>query len=208
MVTAPRTFVGLRSVRPRTAPPDLIVLHWTGGTGGFQRLFDVLRATTGPRSPDGLSVHAAIDPAGVVERWAPDELVALHAGAVNPRSLGVEVCSPGFSTGSAWLAEQRRGIQRRAYEDRIRGRRARMLDYTDAQTAAVAALVGEWCDRWGIPRAVPVEADGTLMRRQMTAAELSRFRGVIGHLHCHESKCDPGTAPLLALARRWGLAVS
>jgi N-acetyl-anhydromuramyl-L-alanine amidase AmpD len=203
-----RTFVGLRSTRPRAAPPDLVVLHWTGGTGGLQRLYDVLRATTGPRSLDGLSVHAGIDTAGTVERWAPDDLVCLHAGGVNDRSLGIEVCSPGFSTGSAWLAEQRRGVQRTAYEDKIRGRRARMLDYTAAQHDAVFALVTEWCDRHGIPRAFPVEADGSLMRRQMTARELARFRGVIGHYHCHDSKCDPGTAPFLELARRWGVPLT
>lgn len=202
-----RTFVGLRSVRPRTAPPDLVVLHWTGGGGGLPRLFDVLRSTTGPRSLDGLSVHAGIDPAGVTERWAPDDLVCLHAGGVNDRSLGIEVCSPGFSTGSVWAAEKKRGVQRREYEDRLRGHRVRMVDYTAAQHDAVHALVSEWCDRWQIPRAFPVEADGSLMRRQMTPRELARFRGVLGHLHVHESKCDPGTAPLLGLARRWGVAL-
>lgn len=203
-----RAFVGLRSVRPRTEDPRVIVLHWTGGTGGLERLYDVLRATVGPRTPDGLSVHVGIDAAGQVERWAPDELVTLHAGSVNPYALGIEVCSPGFSTGSAWARERTRGVTRREYEDRIRGRRVRMVDYTAAQHDAVHAIVTEWCDRWRIPRDVPREPDGSLMRRQMTRAELAAFRGVMGHYHCHASKCDPGTAPFFELARRWGVALT
>lgn len=200
-----RTFVGLRSVRPRVAPPRLIVLHWTGGTGGLARLYDVLRTTTGPRSPDGLSVHYGIAPNGTAEQWAPDDLACLHAGVVNDHSLGVEVCSPGFSTGSAWAREQSLGVRREEYEDRIRGRRARMLGYTPAQTLAVTALVERWCDAHGIPRRVPLEADGSLMRRQMSDRELAAYSGVIGHYHCHASKCDPGTRPLLDLAKRWGI---
>lgn len=238
-----RSFVGLRSVRPRFAPPRAIVLHWTGGVarssaldtdgdgilnhldedddgdglpdlldedaqdvGSLDALFRVLRATRGPRTPDGLSVHVGIAADGIWERWAPDELVCLHAGVANAWSLGIEVCSPGYSTGRGWALERERGIVRREYEDRVRGRRVRMLDYTTAQLEAVALIVERWCMRWGIPRAVPREADGSLMRRPMTATELAVFRGVMGHYHCHESKNDPGTRPLLWLAHRWGLA--
>lgn len=239
-----QTFVGLKSVRPRTEPPRIIVLHWTGGIarsstldddgdgipnhidtnddgdgipdcadpdavdcGSLDALYRVLRGTRGPRTPDGLSVHAGVAPDGITRRWAPDDLVTLHAGVANEPSLSAEVCSPGYSTGRAWALERARGIVRREYVDRIRGVRVRMVDYTDAQHEAVFALISEWCARWGIPREVPREPDGSLMRRQMTARELARFRGVMGHYHCHAEKNDPGTAPLLTLARRWGQAI-
>ena len=172
--------------------------------GSLELLYRVLRSTKGPRTPDGISVHAGIAADGVTERWARDGLVTLHAGSVNPWTLGIEVCSPGYSTGGAWAKEKARGIVRREYADWIRGWRVRMVDYTNAQLEAVAHLVEGWCDAHGIPRDVPRERDGSLMRRQMTSAELASFRGVMGHYHCHATKNDPGTSPLLWLARRWG----
>lgn len=246
-----RTFAGLRSVRPRAAPPRLIVLHWTGGVarsssldtdgdgianyldtdddgdglpdredpdasdaGGLAALYNYLRSRRGPRTPDGISVHVGTAADGIEEVWAPDGLVTLHAGKVNDDSLGDEVVSPGYShvwqggrlvVNRAWEKERARGIVREEYEDRIRGRLVRMLSYTDAQTETVARRVERWCDAHGIPRRVPLEADGSLMRRQMSARELAAYSGVIGHYHCHATKCDPGTRPLLDLARRWSI---
>jgi len=175
--------------------------------GSLEALFRVLRTRTGPRTPDGLSVHAGIAVDGITERWAPDHLVTLHAGIVNTRSLGIEVCSPGYSTGKAWALERSRGVVRREYVDTIRGQRVRLLDYTDAQQVATLALVTSWCELHGIPKRVPTERDGSLVRRQLSAEELASFRGVIGHYHCHDTKHDPGTAPLLALAKAWGQPV-
>lgn len=175
--------------------------------GSLERLFSVLRSRRGPRTPDGLSVHSGIAVDGITERWARDSLVTLHAGVANRRGLGVEVCSPGYSTGRAWALERARGVVRDVYVDTIRGRRVRMVDFTEAQHQALFALVSRWCDEHRIPRRVPTEPDGSLMRRQMTDDELSRFRGVIGHFHCHPTKNDPGTAPLLRLAREWGQPV-
>ena len=181
--------------------------------GSLDLLFRVLRATKGPRTPDGISVHGGIAVDGLDETWARDELVTLGAGIVNPYVVNLEVCSPGYShlrgkPNPAWLTEQARGVVRREYVDRIRGVRVRMLDYTDAQLESVARWVEERLDRWRIPRDVPREKDGSLMRRQMTPAELASFRGVMGHFHAHREKNDPGTAPLLWLARRWGHVIA
>lgn len=173
--------------------------------GSLEALYRVLRATTGPRTPDGLSVHVGVAPDGMKVQWARDELVTLHAGEVNPDALGLEGCSPGYSTSKAWAIEKARGIARREYVDRIRGSRVRMVDYTDAQMETIALQVERWCDRWRIPRRIPLELDGSLMRRQMTPEELAAYSGVMGHYHCHLTKNDPGTAPFLHLARRWGI---
>lgn len=175
--------------------------------GSLSLLFRVLRSRRGRRTPDGLSVHAGIAVDGVNERWAPDHLVTLHAGEINDRSLGIEVCSPGYSTGRAWALERARGVVRDVYVDTIRGHALRMVDYTEAQHDAVLAIVSRWCDVHGIPRRVPTEADGSLVRRQLTPDELRAFSGVVGHFHVHRTKNDPGTAPLIRLARSWGQAV-
>lgn len=180
--------------------------------GSLEALYRVLRSTRGPRTPDGLSVHVGVAPDGMDEQWARDELVTLHAGAINPVALGLEGCSPGYShrrgqPNPAWVTERARGVVRREYVDRIRGIPVRMLDYTVAQFEAIARWVERWCDRWRIPRRVPTERDGSLMRRQMTPREIASYRGVMGHYHCHREKNDPGTAPLLQLGMRWGLPI-
>lgn len=197
------TFVGLRSVRPRRDPVRCIVLHWTGGARGLDALYRTLRATVGPHSPDGLSVHYGIDAAGAIAEWVPPELVALHAGQANGYSIGFEVCGPGFQDTSAARAEATRGVKRLAYEDRIRGHRVKMLGYTEPQYRTLFAKIDELCSRFDLPRQVPTEADGTLMARQMTPSELARFHGVMGHYHCHETKCDPGTEPFRRLLEHW-----
>jgi N-acetyl-anhydromuramyl-L-alanine amidase AmpD len=197
------SFAHLRSTRPRTQPCRGIVLHWTGGAGGPAQVYRTLRSRVGPRTPDGLSIHYVVSAHGEVVQMAPHDLVCLHAGVANEWTVGVEIVSPGLPT-RAWDRERRGGVERAIYTDRVRGRRAvRMLDFTAAQDAAVTLLVESLCDALGIRRAVPLGADGSLLRRQMTAGELGAFSGVLGHYHCHPSKLDPGTAILERLRARW-----
>ena len=199
-VTHTRTFVGLRSVRPRIEPIRAVLLHWTGGNGGLERLFAVLRGTVGRKTPDGLSVHYGVDAAGFHEQWVPEDQVALHAGLANEWTVGFEVTCPGFP-GKAWNVERNRGVVRSEYTDRLHGRRVAMLGYTEAQYAKLRVLVREVCTRHGLPFDYPREADGSLMRRCMTPAEWGSFRGVLGHYHVSPKrpgkgqKCDPGTEP-------------
>jgi hypothetical protein len=100
--------------------------------------------------------------------------------------------------------ERQRGVRRRVYRDRVRGRREiDLLGLTDAQMDATLLLVETLCDQLRLPRVVPTEVDGSLLRREMTDAELASFRGVMGHAHCHPSKLDPGTDVLDMLRQRW-----
>ncbi len=202
-IAAPLTFHGLRSVRARRDPVHSICLHWTGGAGNLARLYTTLRQTIGPKTPDGLSVHYGIDAQGGIAEFAHPDLVCLHAGIANDTSIGFEVCGPGYPGTSADKVEVSRGIVRARYEDRVRGRRVRMLGYTEAQYATLFAKIDELCERYEIPRRVPTEADGTLMARQMTESEFSRFRGVMGHLHVSAHKNDPGTEPFRRLLDHW-----
>lgn len=192
------TFAGLRSVKPRTEPVRAVVLHWTGGPDrgpGASKdaagVFRTLRNTTGPRTPDGLSIHAVLDAEGILVPMAPESLVCLHAGVANPWSIGKEIINPAFP-GRVADAEKAKGTHREEYRDTLRGKVHTFLDFTPAQYATL----GEWLDevlaRWKLPRAIPREKSGEWMRRQMTRAELATFRGVMGHFHCHHSKLDPG----------------
>lgn len=200
------TFAGLRSTRPRRERCRAIVVHWTGGAGGPAAVYRTLRTRTGPRSPDGLSVHYVVGSDGEVVQMAPHDAVCLHAGVANEWSVGIEVVSPGFPAGSAHMRERKAGVRREVYRDRLKTTRrggVAMLDFTAAQTSALELLVGSLCDEMQIRRAVPVEPGGLLMRREMTPDELADFEGVLGHYHAHPTKMDPGTAFLERLRVQW-----
>lgn len=205
-------FEGLRSVRPRTEPPRVIVLHWTGGpdrgpgaTRDARGVYDTLRSTVGRHTPDGLSIHGVLEAEGILVEMASLDLACIHAGVANPFSIGLEMVSPGYPRTKAHLAEMKRGIHRDEYVDYIRGQRVRMLDYTEDQYATLLAWLDRVCELYDIPKAVPLDQHGDLLQRQMTPAELAAFRGVMGHFHCHDEKNDPGTAPFLRLLEHWGL---
>ena len=183
------------TTRPRTEALDLIVVHWTAGIGDPAQVARTLLSRK-------LSIHFTIGSDGKVVQMASHDRRCAHAGHVNARSIGIEVVSPGLP-GPVRDKEVHRGVVRATYEDHIRGRRVRMLDFTDAQTAALTVLVESLCDGLDVPRAVPVEPNGELVRRQMDAASLAAFRGVIGHYHCHDTKLDCGTAPLERFRVRW-----
>lgn len=200
------SFAGLRSTHPRTQPVRAVVLHWTGGAGGPAAVYRTLRTRSGPRSPDGLSVHYVVGSDGEVVQMAPHSLVCLHAGIANEWSVGIEIVSPGFPMGSAYEREKKAGVRREIYSDRWKTTRrtgVRMLDFTEAQTASVVLLCETLCDTLKIKRAVPLDEDGSLLRREMRVAELAAFSGVLGHAHCHPTKLDPGSAILERLRERW-----
>jgi N-acetyl-anhydromuramyl-L-alanine amidase AmpD len=181
-----------------TKPPDLAVLHWTGGIRPPQGVAQTLLARR-------LSVHFVVGADGEVVQFASLDRRCAHAGGVNDRSIGIEVVSPGYPGDLREREWQRSGrtIQRAAYVSEWRGQRRKVLDYTEAQTASVVELVERLCDELRIPRAVPTESDGALLQRTLTTAELAAFSGVIGHCHAHRTKRDPGSLPLERLRVRW-----
>lgn len=191
------SFAPLGSTRPRMEPVRAVVLHTTGGVRPPAGVFDTLRQRK-------LSVHYIVGSDGEILQCAPHSLVCLHAGKVNAWTVGIEAVSPLLPRTAAAEIERKRGVQRDVYRDRVRGRREiDLLDLTAAQTSATLLLIETLCDQLRIPRAVPVDADGALLRREMTPAELASFRGVMGHVHCHPSKLDPGTRVMERLRLRW-----
>jgi N-acetylmuramoyl-L-alanine amidase len=110
----------------RTAPPDILVLHYTGMRTGPEAL-DRLR------DPEAkVSSHYLVEEDGRIFRLVPEERRAWHAGVsywkgernINGVSLGVEIVNPGHEFG--------------------------YRPFPDAQIAAVIALVADIRTRWQI----------------------------------------------------------
>lgn len=197
-------FDQLRSTHQRTQPVRGIVIHFTGGSGGPEQVYRTLRSRVGPHSPDGLSVHYVVGSDGEVVQMCAHDRVCLHAGVANEWSIGIECVSPGIAMGSAYAAEAKRGVHREVYIDRPRGgaHKVRMLDFTPPQTASLVLLVETLCDTLSVPRRVPMEGE-RYSPRQFTPAEFASYRGVLGHLHVHPTKTDPGGRIFETLLERW-----
>ena len=110
----------------RRAPPDMVVLHYTGmqtGEAALQRLRD-------PAAK--VSAHYLIEEDGRIFRLVPEERRAWHAGVsfwrgerdINAVSIGVEIVNPGHEFG--------------------------YRDFPDAQVEAAIALLDQIRGRWGI----------------------------------------------------------
>lgn len=172
---------------------DLFVVHWTGGYGDAEQLFNVLNRRA-------LGVEYFIDYEGRIVQYCDPLIVnTADAGFVNPRSVGVEVQCRGFPPKKAG-----RGVPgQKAYSDRIRGRSIHMLDFTKAQKRSLDALITAHREHehrmLTIPRTLPRNDRGGLLRDTMTRREVRNYSGVIGHYHISKRKTDPGTAPLLYL---------
>jgi N-acetylmuramoyl-L-alanine amidase len=113
----------------RRAPPDMIILHYTGmptGEAAVARL----------RDPDAkVSAHYVVEEDGRVFRLVPEERRAWHAGVsvwkgetdCNARSIGVEIVNPGHEFG--------------------------YRPFPDVQVEAVIALLSDIRTRWEVPDA-------------------------------------------------------
>ena len=110
----------------RTAPPDILVLHYTGmktGEEAIERL----------RDPEArVSAHYVVEEDGRIFRLVPEERRAWHAGVsfwkgernINGVSIGIEIVNPGHEFG--------------------------YRPFPDAQIAAVIDLVADIRSRWQI----------------------------------------------------------
>jgi len=85
----------------RTAPPDILVLHYTGMRGGEAALARL-------RDPEAkVSSHYMVEEDGRVFRLVPEERRAWHAGVsywkgarnINGVSIGIEIVNPGHEFG-------------------------------------------------------------------------------------------------------------
>jgi N-acetylmuramoyl-L-alanine amidase len=110
----------------RTAPPELLVLHYTGMRTGAEALARL-------RDPAAkVSSHYLIEEDGRIFRLVPEERRAWHAGVsswkgepnVNATSIGIEIVNPGHEFG--------------------------YRPFPEAQIAALIALIADIRGRWTI----------------------------------------------------------
>lgn len=111
----------------RTAPPDMIVLHYTGMPTGEAALARM-------RDPDAkVSAHYMVEEDGRIFSLVPEERRAWHAGKsfwkgetdINAVSVGIEIVNPGHEFG--------------------------YRAFPDAQVEALSDLITDIRSRWTIP---------------------------------------------------------
>jgi N-acetylmuramoyl-L-alanine amidase len=136
----------------RRAPPDMLVLHYTGmptGEGALARLHD----------PDAkVSAHYLIEEDGRVFALVDEARRAWHAGVsswrgesdINARSIGLEIVNPGHEFG--------------------------YRPFPEAQIAAVIDLVGDIRERWTIADDLILGHSDVAPRRKQDPGELFPWR--------------------------------
>ncbi len=118
-----------RNFDARRAPPDMVVLHYTG----MKSADDAVARLRDPEAR--VSAHYVVDEDGSILRLVAEERRAWHAGKgvwqgetdCNAASIGVEIVNPGHEWG--------------------------YRDFPDVQIAAVIALLDDVRARWAIPDA-------------------------------------------------------
>ena len=153
----------------RTAPPDMIILHYTGMTSGdaaCERLRD-------PAAK--VSAHYLVEEDGRVFRLVPEPRRAWHAGVsfwkgerdINSLSIGIEIVNPGHE----------------------HGYRA----FPEVQIEAVIALVGDIRTRWTIPDARILAHSDVAPDRKEDPGEFFPWKRL--HEAEHGLWTEPGAAP-------------
>lgn len=169
-----------------------IGLHATGGIRGHRGVCETLRKRN-------LGIHFVLEQDGSFVQVLNLGLKAAHLKGLNDLAVGIEIVSPLFE-GSLAAAERAKGIIRPTYRNTIGKRTTSFVGLTKEQMEAVLHFVPKLCDDLGIPKRVPTNKDGTLRRTSFaTLAEARVFSGVLGHLHFHNFKQDPGYDVMEAL---------
>ena len=143
----------------RRAPPDVLVLHYTGMQTGEAALARL-------RDPDArVSAHYVIEEDGRIFALVPEERRAWHAGRgvwqgetdINAASIGIEIVNPGHEFG--------------------------YRPFPDAQIAAVIALASDIRSRWSIPDARIIAHSDLAPDRKEDPGELFPWKALAGAGH-------------------------
>ena len=143
----------------RTAPPEILVLHYTGMRTGSEAL-DRLRD---PQAK--VSSHYMVEEDGRIFRLVPEERRAWHAGVsywkgqrnINGVSIGVEIVNPGHEFG--------------------------YRPFPDAQIEAVIALCADIRSRWAVDDGHIVGHSDVAPARKDDPGELFPWKRLAEHGH-------------------------
>jgi N-acetylmuramoyl-L-alanine amidase len=154
----------------RSAPPDMLILHYTGMKTGEEALARL-------RNPDAkVSAHYMVEQDGRIFRLVPEERRAWHAGAsfwkgqrdCNSVSIGVEIVNPGHEFG--------------------------YVPFPDPQIDAVIALLDDIRSRWTVPDRRILGHSDVAPGRKIDPGELFPWRRLAqaGHGLWTEPPIPPG----------------
>ncbi len=185
MKTPPSNYLSAPSPNfdARTAPPDTIVLHYTGmptGAAALERLRD-------PAAK--VSAHYLVEEDGRVFALVPEERRAWHAGVsswrgatdINGRSIGVEIVNPGHEFG--------------------------YRDFPDGQIEAVIELLSDIRSRWTVPDALILAHSDVAPTRKQDPGERFPWKRLAKAGHGIWAEPAPAPGPALAVGDE-GLGVA
>lgn len=187
---------GFQFVGRARAWTGVVCCHWTGAENPpgamYANMMD--HSVLGKKVP--LSVHFCVDQRGDIYQMADAEMRGAHAPAVNSFGIGIEFIGRGTA-----LKNPKRGHERERVTEVIHGRKVVYEELFDAQVTAGVQLIEKLCGLYGLPMRVPEDKDGRLVTKELSAAQLGVFRGVLGHFHV-QKKDDPGLRLLRAIQAR------
>jgi N-acetyl-anhydromuramyl-L-alanine amidase AmpD len=196
---------------------DQFVIHYDVA-GTSRQCFKVLQ------DQRDLSVHFLLDLDGTIYQTLDLKERALHVGASNTRSVGVEIANvgaypPGQSNalaewyqrtnGQTVLTIPKRfgdgGLRTRGFAGRpardeivrgkIHGEELEQYDFTPQQYEALTKLTATLCKVFPkIECKFPADASGKPLYGKLSDADLASYHGVLGHYHSTTEKVDPGPA--------------
>jgi hypothetical protein len=163
--------------------PSLFVLHWDAAESS-QQCYHILEKR-------GLSVLFMLDiDATIYQGVDPASAVCWHAGTVNRRAWGVEICNP------VYLKYQNPNNPRPISTMGTRGDKTKILGFYPEQIDATVKLCHWVCENTGIPKQLPGvggKVSNTFFAPGKNGKwDVHGFSGVCGHLHQDNIKSDPG----------------
>lgn len=164
--------------------PTLFVLHWDGCPSSMS-CFNVLRGRK-------LSVLFMLDAdATLYQGLDPAKGTCWHAGSVNRRAWGVEICNPVYPQ-----REDKKRPRGLTTMD-VRGDKHQILKFYPEQIEAAVKLAHWVCDYAGIPKQLPshkgrVGVYPSYIQGPGDKWLVNNFSGVCAHFHQDDNKCDPG----------------
>ncbi|WGM38624.1 N-acetylmuramoyl-L-alanine amidase [Caulobacter sp. NIBR1757] len=158
----------------RTAPPDMIVMHYTGMKSGEEALARL-------RDPDArVSSHYLVEEDGRIFSLVAEERRAWHAGRgswrgetnCNAVSVGIEIVNPGHEFG--------------------------YRPFPETQIAAVIALTSDIRDRWQVPNNRIIGHSDLAPARKQDPGELFPWKRLAEAGHGLWAEADPAPGDPLA----------
>lgn len=139
----------------------------------------------------GLSCHFLLDNNGVIYQTLDMAYMAFHAAGFNAHSVGIEMSNRGDAKRFPTYYDKGGRIKRDKVTCRIHGHTYLAFEYTEAQYAALEALVR------GLARALPnmpidfpQSSPGAQAWEEIPNAK--SYAGLLGHYHTTRRKWDPG----------------